>query len=87
MHDIHDTLRRFIVENFLFGQPDPSVTDDAPLVENGVLNSTGVLELVAFIEDHFGMEVGDEELVNENFGSINAIAAFVTRKTAEVCHG
>ena len=87
MHDIRETLRAFIVESFLFGQPDPAMTDDAALVEMGVLNSTGVLELVAFIEETFGMEVDDTELVHENFGSIDAMAAFVARKSTEVCHG
>lgn len=87
MHDTRETLRKFIVESFLFGQPDPSLTDDAPLVEMGVLNSTGILELVAFIEERFGTEVDDSELVNENFGTIDAMASFISRKTTEVSHG
>ena len=86
MHDIREALRAFIIENFLFGQPDPTMTDDAALVEIGVLNSTGVLELVAFIEERFAMEVDDSELINENFGSIDSIVSFVSRKTTEVCH-
>ncbi len=87
MHEIRETLRAFVVENFLFGQPDPSMTDDAPLVENGTLNSTGVLELVAFIEEEFGIEVDDTELLQENFGTIGAMTRFVSRKTTGVSHG
>lgn len=87
MHEIRQTLRAFITESFLFGQPDPAMTDEAKLVELGILNSTGVLELVAFIEEQFGMVVDDTELVHENFGSIAAMADFVSRKSAEVCHG
>ncbi|MFW5878491.1 MAG: acyl carrier protein [Myxococcota bacterium] len=87
MHEIRETLRQFITESFLFGQEDPAMTDEAPLVEMGILNSTGVLELVAFIEERFGTVVDDAELVHENFGSIAAMADFIARKTSEVCHG
>ncbi len=86
MRDIQETLRNFIVENFLFGQPDPALTNEAHLFETGILNSTGVLEMVAFIEERFGMTVDDAELVQENFGSINALAEFISRKTQEACH-
>ena len=58
------------------------VPDDYPLIENGVLTSLQTVELVMFMEDRFGIMVEDEELNEENFGSIRAIAELVASKTA-----
>lgn len=72
-------IRDYIVTNFLFGD-GAALSDDASLVEAGALDSTGVLELVAFIEEHFGIAIDDRDLVPENLESISRIAAFVTRR-------
>ncbi len=71
---IHD----YVVDNFLFGSGD--VEDDASLLDEGVLDSTGALELVFFLEKHFGLDVNDDEVAPENFDSINALVAYVERK-------
>ena len=75
-------IRQFIVENFLFGEDDPTLTHEDSLLDNGVIDSTGVLELVAFLEDRFQTAVADMELVPENLDSIRRIAQFIQRKQA-----
>lgn len=80
-HDISGALRRFIGENFMFQDDLQSVSDDASFLENGIIDSTGVLELVCFLENTFGIEVADEEMLPENLDSIRAVSAYVTRKT------
>jgi acyl carrier protein len=73
-------IRQFIVETFLFGDTDVELSDGDSLLDSGIVDSTGVLELVAFIEDEFEIEVRDEELVPENLDSLDQLAAFVERK-------
>lgn len=59
------------------------MTDDDSLLEKGIIDSTGVLELVGFIEEGFHVAVKDDELLPENLDSVNRLIAFITRKTAE----
>ena len=73
------TIRDFIVENFLFGEAD-GLEDDASFLENGIIDSTGILELVTYLEDTFGIEVEDEELVPENLDSIVNVVQYLTTK-------
>ena len=81
MHqDISGALRRFIADNFMLQEDLPSFSDDASFLENGIIDSTGVLELVCFLESTFGIEVADEEMLPQNLDSIRAVAAYVTRK-------
>ena len=79
---IADDVRNFIVENFLFGEAEALPGDDASLIENEILDSTAVLELVSFIEEKFGAKVGDADIVPANFDSVDAIAAFVARTSS-----
>ena len=79
-HDITQAVRRFIGENFLFRDPAETVTHDASLLDAGIIDSTGVLELVSFLETTFGIEVCDDEMLPENLDSIRAIASYVSRK-------
>lgn len=79
---IAQEVREFVVANFLFGQDDPTLTEDRSFLENGIIDSTGVLELVAFLEQRFAIAVGDRELLPENLDSIGNIARFVSRKLA-----
>jgi methoxymalonate biosynthesis acyl carrier protein len=73
------TIRGWLQENVMGSREVP---DDYPLIENGVLTSLQTVELVMFMEDRFGIMVEDEELNEENFGSIKAIAELVASKTA-----
>jgi acyl carrier protein len=80
MNDISLAVRRFIGENFLFRDDGDAITHDASLLDAGIIDSTGVLELVAFVEDTYGLQVADEEIIPANFDSIDALSAFVARK-------
>ena len=78
--DIRMEIRNFIVENFLFGDESQPLPDDLSLIENDLVDSTGILELVGFIEEHFGVKVEDADLVPANLDSIGRIVAFIGRK-------
>ena len=79
MSDFKVLIRDFIVDNFLFGNGD-KLGIDTPLFEKGIIDSTGVLELVAFIEENFSVKVTDDELVQSNFSNISAIDRFIQSK-------
>jgi acyl carrier protein len=72
-------IRQFIIDNFLF-EDSGTLSDDTQFLESGIMDSTGVLELVTFIEESFGVQVADEDLIPENLDSIARVAAFVERK-------
>ena len=72
----------FIVDNFLFGNAAEAPAPSASFMETGLIDSTGVLELVAFVESTYGIKVGDDELVPENLDSVANLAGFVVRKAA-----
>jgi acyl carrier protein len=76
----NNKIREFIIENFLFGVPDNRLGDDDSLLEKGILDSTGVMELVAFLEKTYEILVEDEELDPENLDSIGRINSYVHRK-------
>ena len=83
MLDTATTLREFIRENFLFGQEIP-VSDDDSFLELGIIDSTGVLELVAFLAQQYQIRIADEELVPENLDSINRLLRFLEAKQDRV---
>jgi len=77
--DTKETVRQFITKNFYV--PNPSaLADDTSFLDTGVIDSTSVLELTAFLEETFGIKIEDDELVPENLDSLAAVSAFVTRK-------
>ncbi len=75
-----EKIRQFIIETFLFDADDAALDDDESLLDLGIIDSTGVLEMVAFVEEEFGIEVNDEELVPENLDSISNLAAYIEKK-------
>ena len=79
--DLKGQFRKYLSDNFELPAGEEGLRDDASLLEEGVLDSTGVLNVVMFIEETFGIEVEDEELVPENLDSIDKLVAFVERKT------
>lgn len=81
MTDRRQEIRAFIVENFLFGQ-DNGLPDHASFLDQGIVDSTGVLELVGYLEKTYRIKVEDAELVPENFDSIQAIVSYLERKGA-----
>jgi acyl carrier protein len=77
--EVGTIIRQFIIENFLF-EESSSLNEQASFLENGILDSTGILELVAFLEETFGIAVADDELVPENLDSIANVVAYLARK-------
>ncbi len=80
MQAIAQQVRSFIVENFLFGKGKKELSDDDSFLEREIIDSTGVLELVTFLETTYEIKVEDEELVPENLDSIRNVEAFVKAK-------
>lgn len=76
---IQEQLRQFIVNNFLYGQ-DNAFSNESSFLESGIIDSTGMLELIAFLEETYGFKVEDEELIPENLDSITNLVAFVAAK-------
>ncbi len=79
---VQKKIRDFIVENFLFGDDSQPLPGDLSLMENDLVDSTGILELVGFLEEAFGLTVADADIVPANLDSIDRIAAFIERKKA-----
>lgn len=80
MHtSVEREIREFVVENFLFGQDD-ELRDENSFLESGIIDSTGVLELVGFLEKRFTISIQDNELIPENLDSIERATEFVRRK-------
>jgi acyl carrier protein len=78
--DTETKVRAFIEDNFLFRSDDAALAADASLLDAGLIDSTGILELVGFLEGTFGIVVADAEIVPANLDSIAAIAAYVDGK-------
>jgi acyl carrier protein len=76
--DIEQEIRSFITEHFLYGRSE-TLNDDAPLMGN-VIDSTGVIELISFVQERFAIAIEDEEVMADNFGSVKSIVAFVEKK-------
>ena len=79
MPDVKNKIRTFIIENYLFGD-DEGLEEGTSFLDEGIIDSTGILELIDFISEEFNITVEDEELVPENLDSINNVAAFIGRK-------
>ena len=72
-------IKEFILGNFLFTDDANAIGNDVSLIGQGVIDSTGILEVIVFLETEFSIKISDEEMTPENFESIDAIAAFVDR--------
>lgn len=80
MSDYRQDIKNHIVENYLFGQTE-ELSDDKSFLDAGILDSTGVLQLVFHLEDTYNIKVEDDEMLPENLDSIDAICAFIERKS------
>jgi acyl carrier protein len=80
MNDIETQIKNYIFENFLLGQNSQMLKNDVSFLDEGIIDSTGILELVAFIESTYGLVVEDEELIPDNLDSINNIMAYLKKK-------
>jgi len=73
-------VREYIVENFLLDEEEEAIGDAESFLESGLIDSTGILEVIAFLEEHYPIEVADDEMIPENLDSIASIASFVLAK-------
>lgn len=78
--EVISELRKYITENFLYARPDYFVAEEDHLLEKGVVDSMGMVELLTFLQDQFGVEPADDEITEDNFATLQRIAGFVVRK-------
>lgn len=84
--DTESQIRAFIIDSFLFGTGGERLSASDSLIAQGVIDSTGVLELVSFVEQTYEFQVEDAELTPENFDSIEKLVQFVRRKSQSSGH-
>jgi len=75
-------LREYIFDNFLFTEDENALGNDDSFMEKGIIDSTGILEVIEFVEEEFGLTIEGEEMIPENLDSINNLSAFIQRKKA-----
>lgn len=74
-------IRDFILENFMAGEGEEALDNDSSFLEKGIIDSMGVLELVAYVEETYGIEIGDDELTPDNFDSVSKLVSYIRRKS------
>lgn len=77
------TIRQYILENFLFTEDESALKDSDSFLETGIIDSTGVLEIILFIEETYGIKVNDSEMFPANLDSVDNLSNFVQRKQAQ----
>lgn len=77
---VTERLREFIVENFLYTRREAEVGVDESLIQEGLIDSMGVIELITFVEDEFGIKIGDDDVTEENLGTIAALTRYILTK-------
>jgi acyl carrier protein len=77
---VKSDLRRFLAENFIMGSQPAPIEDSDSFLEMHIMDSTGFLELVGFLEETYGIEIADEDMTPENLDSLDGVAEFVARK-------
>jgi acyl carrier protein len=87
MQTIEETIRTYIAENILFGDNGFPYEDDASFLEEGIIDSMGIMELVTFVDESFGIHVEDEEVVPDHFDSVAKLSAYIRRKSSNVVAG
>lgn len=78
--DIENNIKTYIAKNLIFSGDEFKYSDDASFLEEGIVNSLGVMELVAYVEEHFGVNVDDQDITPDNFDSVSKLSAYVQRK-------
>jgi len=79
---IEQEVRSYILENYLFTDEDSALSNSDSFLEKGILDSTGILEVIYFIEDEYEIKVADEEMIPENLDSVERLVAYIGRKQA-----
>lgn len=78
--DIQSQIKQYIAKNILFSDNGFTYSDDASFLEEGIVDSLGIMDLVLFIEQNFGLSVDDEDLIPDNFDSVNKLARYIQRR-------
>jgi acyl carrier protein len=78
--EIQDQLREYIVAQFMYDQPNARLDPETDLLNDGIVDSMGILQVVNFMEEKFGVQVSDDEIVPENFRSLRALVEFIAQK-------
>ena len=78
---IEEKLRGYILDNFLFTDDQSELSSEDSFMEKGILDSSGILEVIFFLEEEFKVQVEDDEMIPENLDSVNNLIAFVEKKT------
>ena len=78
---IEATVRDYVLENYLFTDDESQLNNDDSFLEKGILDSTGILEIINLIEEEFGIKVEDHEMIPENLDSVNNVVTYVTKKS------
>lgn len=73
-------IREFILDSYLFSDNQDDLNNSDSFLDKGIIDSTGILEVILFLEEEFGIQVDDEEMVPENLDSVNNIVAFIGKK-------
>lgn len=81
MANIKNELREFIVENFLFGDTETHFSDSDSFMDAGIIDSTGILEVITFIEENYNVKVEDDEILPENLDSLDNLDNFINKKS------
>ena len=80
MENIKESIKNYIIDNFLFGDTDTVINDEDSFMETGILDSTGILELIMFLESAFDIKLEDDEILPENLDSLNLLETFIQKK-------
>lgn len=83
MQPFENEVRQFVIDNFLFGEGGDDLSAHDSLLEKGLIDSTGILELVGFVQEKFGVKIEDHEIVPANLDSIDKIARFIREKKGD----
>jgi acyl carrier protein len=81
---INETIRSYIADNILYSNKGFPYSDDTSFLENGIIDSMNIMEIVMFVEDKFAISVADEDITPENFDSVTRLAAFIHRKKTPI---
>ena len=79
---VEDKVRNYILENYLFTDDQSELNNDDSFLEKGIIDSTGILEVIFFLEEEFGISVDDEEMIPENLDSVDNIVKYLSTKSA-----
>ncbi len=80
MSEVESKIRQFLTENFILSEQLDQLGNDDSFLDNGIIDSTGILELIFFVEEQFGVQVDTSEVLPENFDSINRLVAYIQSK-------